>query len=82
MRRILINRFIGLFQAGDTKGVELCFVAACHSEYVGQCFVSAGVKHVVSVQCAKPKESPLSPTEGGLKSKDFDENDGRVFYLS
>jgi hypothetical protein len=36
----------------STSGVQLVFVAACNSEYVGRAFVAAGVPHVVAVRCA------------------------------
>jgi hypothetical protein len=54
-----------LFQAGDTRNVRLCVVAACNSEFVGECFVSAGVPHVVSVQCARPGLGSGSSTGTG-----------------
>eukprot|EP00471_Norrisiella_sphaerica_P000722 CAMPEP_0184484466 /NCGR_PEP_ID=MMETSP0113_2-20130426/6181_1 /TAXON_ID=91329 /ORGANISM="Norrisiella sphaerica, Strain BC52" /LENGTH=1005 /DNA_ID=CAMNT_0026865467 /DNA_START=518 /DNA_END=3532 /DNA_ORIENTATION=+ len=34
----------------STSGVELVFVAACHSEKAGEAFVNAGVKHVIAVR--------------------------------
>lgn len=34
-------------------GVELVFIAACHSENLGKAFLQAGVKHVI---CAKEKD--------------------------
>jgi hypothetical protein len=40
-----------LFQAGNTAGVDLVFVAACNSEFVGHAFVEAGVRHVIAVKC-------------------------------
>ena len=32
-----------------TQNLKLVFVSACHSESVGQCFVKAGVDHVVAI---------------------------------
>lgn len=55
-----VPKLKALFQAGDTRNVQLCVVAACNSEYVGECFVAAGVPHVVSVQCARADDDALN----------------------
>ena len=44
-----ISKLKHLFQAGNI-GVDLVFVAACNSEFVGQAFVEAGVKHVIAIK--------------------------------
>ena len=38
-----------LLQGASTKP-EVVFLAACHSEYVGNVFVNSGIRHVVCIQ--------------------------------
>jgi hypothetical protein len=71
-----------LFQAGDTRNVRLCVVAACNSEFVGECFVSAGVLHVVSVQCARPGGSGSGAGTGTGSGGETDGGGAAVDALS
>jgi hypothetical protein len=46
------DKLVPLFSAGQTRGIDIVFVAACNSEFVGKAFSSAGVPFVVAVKCA------------------------------
>ena len=68
--------------ASTSGGVQLVFVAACNSEYVGRAFVAAGVPHVVAVKCAMADgASGIESSTAGLVSDQAARVFVRSFYL-